>query len=204
MSLYSRLDRRLEAQADNAGPVRGTLSVTPHRHDLARRQPRRHHVADGHTADSRRRLLDRADDDRARNTLRRSGAHARRQHRHPNRPTDDGADPWRVRHPRQPAAGDGERRHPDGLELGAGHVGRGDRRLPRREHDRILEPGVVLRALSDDRRADRDPGARGNRQGRTVARRADAGDHRVDIHRRLHHVRPGGIPGDPGRCVASD
>ncbi len=28
MSLYSRLDRRLEAQADNAGPVRGTLSVT--------------------------------------------------------------------------------------------------------------------------------------------------------------------------------
>ncbi len=27
MSLYSRLDRRLEAQADNAGPVRGTLSV---------------------------------------------------------------------------------------------------------------------------------------------------------------------------------
>jgi nucleobase:cation symporter-1, NCS1 family len=28
MSLYSRLDRRLEAQADNAGPVRGTLSLT--------------------------------------------------------------------------------------------------------------------------------------------------------------------------------
>jgi nucleobase:cation symporter-1, NCS1 family len=28
MSLYSRLDRRLEAQADNAGPVRGTMSVT--------------------------------------------------------------------------------------------------------------------------------------------------------------------------------
>lgn len=27
MSLYSRLDRRLEAQADNAGPVRGTLST---------------------------------------------------------------------------------------------------------------------------------------------------------------------------------
>ncbi len=27
MSLYSRLDRRLEAQADNAGPLRGTLSV---------------------------------------------------------------------------------------------------------------------------------------------------------------------------------
>ncbi|MDX1886235.1 purine-cytosine permease family protein [Mycolicibacterium sp. 120270] len=27
MSLYSRLDRRLEAQADNAGPVRGTLSM---------------------------------------------------------------------------------------------------------------------------------------------------------------------------------
>ena len=27
MSLYSRLDRRLEQQADNAGPVRGTLSL---------------------------------------------------------------------------------------------------------------------------------------------------------------------------------
>jgi nucleobase:cation symporter-1, NCS1 family len=27
MSLYTRLDRRLEAQADNAGPVRGTLSL---------------------------------------------------------------------------------------------------------------------------------------------------------------------------------
>lgn len=28
MSLYTRLDRRLEAQADNAGPVRGTLSLS--------------------------------------------------------------------------------------------------------------------------------------------------------------------------------
>ena len=129
MSLYSRLDRRLEAQADNAGQVRGTLSLTR----IGMIWLAANLVvttlltgtllipAVGFATAVAMIVL---------GTLCwRSGSALVGEHRHPDGAADDGADPRRVRYAWQPAAGDGQRRDPDGLELGAGHAGRSDGRL---------------------------------------------------------------------------
>ena len=191
MSLYTRLEKRLEEQSDDAGAVRGTYSHRPDADDLAGRQPRRDDAAHRNAVRARCAVRPRARPDRRRHGRRRGGARAGRCHRHADRPADDGADPRAVRHPRQPPSGHRERDHPDGVELGAGDARRHLARLHRGVADRLLEPRDLRRAVPDHRRDPRDLRPRRRRARRAVVRRGHPGDRGVHLlRRRSRRSRP--------------
>ena len=122
---------------------------------------------------------------RRRHGRRRGRARAGRRDRHPHRPSDDGADPRAVRHPRQPPA-----RSPRTSIILMGWswvqamlAGISLDYIVAIAH-RLLEPGHLRRAVPDDRRDPRDLRPRRRRARRAVVRRRHPRDRGVHLHRR--------------------